>query len=174
MSLPPLFRELTLSWPRIRDQLTHLDHPGGTMTAATTRTVRQTLTQIAGTSEEVIKDIGVVLREHLPALLAVAEWAENDPIVQAAEAAELPPGARTVIAAAITALAVEFPHTRPQAATQPPAQQDTAEPITTPQDASQPQPEASEPVEPEEPATQDFSLTEGPRNPATQEGPKAT
>ena len=43
-------------------------------------------------------NIRTVLDQHMPGLVALAERVENDPLIQAAEAAALPPGAKQLVA----------------------------------------------------------------------------
>lgn len=63
-------------------------------------------------------NVRTVLDQHMPGLLALAERVESDPLIQAAEAAALPPGAKVIVAEFIAKLAAEFP-----------AQQAPAEPV---------------------------------------------
>ena len=66
--------------------------------------------------------IRTVLDEHVPALVALAEKVSNDPLIQAAEAAALPPGAKQLVADFITKLAATFPPPAPvEAAPEPQA-----------------------------------------------------
>lgn len=66
--------------------------------------------------------IRTVLDEHVPALVALAEKVSNDPLIQAAEAAALPPGAKQLVAEFITKLAATFPPPAPaEAAPEPQA-----------------------------------------------------
>lgn len=54
-------------------------------------------------------NIRTVLDQHMPGLIALAERVENDPLIQAAEAAALPAGAKQIVADFITKLAESFP-----------------------------------------------------------------
>ena len=63
--------------------------------------------------------IRTVLDEHVPALVALAEKVSNDPLIQAAEAAALPPGAKQLVAEFITKLAATFPPAPAEAAPEP-------------------------------------------------------
>ena len=57
--------------------------------------------------------IRTVLDQHMPGLVELAEKVSNDPLIQAAEAAALPPGAKQIVADFITKLAETFPQAAP-------------------------------------------------------------
>jgi hypothetical protein len=58
-------------------------------------------------------NVRTVLDQHMPGLVALAERVENDPLIQAAEAAALPPGAKLIVADFIAKLAGMFPEPSP-------------------------------------------------------------
>lgn len=103
-----------------------------------------TLAQIATDMQTALYDselkIRAVLDQHMPALTEIAQRVENDPLIQAAEAAALPPGARALVADFIRRLGAEFP-----------AVQATAEPsgetgAPVPEGTELPQPGETEPA----------------------------
>jgi len=81
-------------------------------------------------------ELRTVLDEHVPGLVALAEKVENDPLIQAAEAAALPPGAKQLVADFITKLAETFP----QQADTPVAPEAPAEPVQ-PEQPAEPAPQ---------------------------------
>ena len=54
-------------------------------------------------------NVRTVLDQHMPGLIELAQKVANDPLIQAAEAAALPPGAKQLVAEFITKLAATFP-----------------------------------------------------------------
>jgi hypothetical protein len=94
-----------------------LDNPpaqGATMSLKTLADDIKTALEDAETKTRTILD------QHMPQLTAMAEAVESDPLIQAVEAAVLPPGARAVIADMVTKLASEFaPPAAPEVAAAP-------------------------------------------------------
>jgi hypothetical protein len=71
---------------------------------------------IRGALEHAETDVKAAVEQHLPALLDAARAVDADPLVQAAQAALLPPGTRQAIADLISKAADEFqPVTAPAA-----------------------------------------------------------
>jgi hypothetical protein len=64
---------------------------------------------IRGALTDATDDVKRVIETHLPALLGAAAAVDADPLVQAAQAALLPPLTRQAIADLITKAASEFP-----------------------------------------------------------------
>ncbi len=135
-----IFGELIRDWRRAT---AHLHHHAVTMTAnpavQTPQGAPMSLKELATDIQTALEDgeshIRTVLDQHMPTLAALAEQVENDPLIQAAEAAALPPGARAIVADFISKIAAEFPQapTTPQA---PEAPEVPAEPL--PEAAPQP------------------------------------
>ena len=102
--------------------------PGDTISAGETQAppalgVAVSLTDVVAAFKTDLEDgetkIRTVLDEHVPALVALAEKVSNDPLIQAAEAAALPPGAKQLVAEFITKLAATFPPAPVEAAPEP-------------------------------------------------------
>ena len=67
------------------------------------------MTVIATDIKDFLERGAQLLESHVPVLVERAAQAENDPLVQAVEAAILPASVRILAADFITKLAVEFP-----------------------------------------------------------------
>ncbi len=132
-----IFGELVRDWRRATGRLHHHE---ATMTAnpadpAPEGAPQMSLTDVVAAFRTDLEageaKIRTVLDQHVPGLVALAEKVENDPLIQAAEAAALPPGAKQLVADFITRLADTFPQ---QPVTEPPVTEPPADPapVTAP------------------------------------------
>ncbi|HTX49205.1 MAG TPA: hypothetical protein VME40_07430 [Caulobacteraceae bacterium] len=110
-----IFGELVRDWRRATS---HLHHHGVNLAVPTPSPQQPqgapvSLTDVVTAFKTDLEDgeakIRTVLDQHMPGLVALAEKVENDPLIQAAEAAALPPGARLIVADFISKIAAEFP-----------------------------------------------------------------
>ena len=134
----PIFEQAWDAFRRAEHDLaadvSHLTHPGRyhepqtpeNPAPAATEAPEVSLSSIASDIKDSIEQgeswFGQITEKHLPAVLALAEKYENDPIVSALEKAVLPPEVGAGIAAMIESLAVKYPATPAEPAADAPAE----------------------------------------------------
>lgn len=100
----------------LRHAASHLAHHGSTIAGNSVlpqQGATVSLLALANDMKTALEDgetrVRTVLDQHMPAILELAERVESDPLIQAAEAAALPAGAKVIVAEFIAKLAAEFP-----------------------------------------------------------------
>ena len=138
--MPDIFGELSRDWRAAEDRMRELTHPhlfrhdadnqtpGSTPASLEPQPQKETAMQISsiaadikGAVENADQWVKEVTETHLPGLLAQAQRYESSPIVQALEAALLPPEVEASIAAMINNLATAYPAAPASAADAAPA-----------------------------------------------------